>query len=413
MKIYISEELNRALNTAPTGSIVLGTINTEYNVATVTGVTPPSNDVEICRNYSRTVLAVLGDKSGSFPFSVKTGEYTTWKNQQGVTVDIETYTMADFFKRTPFDSEILAHLQSKRVLMIGIGSVGAMMGVGLAKAGVGELSAVDKDILEVHNCMRHVLGTEYTGWPKPVAFAHHLREQVPTAQCRPVFGDVFEGDRSALHRLIEETRPTHILATTDSLHVQYLCQLTAIHYQIPLMTVACDSNAVEGEIFFWEPGQAEQWRPGRPKRGCYGCMRDPNTLTIERSAHFDYSNDDPGSYGGEPALGTFINRINNIAAIFMTAWLLRDAPTRGKLASILDKPYDGQGLQYVRLGGPYPFEAEGQVTAKNSWGVEWYRVLKREECPFCGKEADVKAALFPEVISDDEQPDSLDGFEPA
>lgn len=287
------------------------------------------------------------------------------------------------------------------------------MGVELAKAGVGELIAVDKDVLEIHNSMRHVLGTEYTGWPKPVAFAHYLSEQVPTVQCTPVFADIFEGDRTALARLVEETQPTHILATTDSLHVQYLCQLTAIHYQIPMMAVACDSNAIEGEIFFWEPGQAEQWHPGRPERGCYACMRNPNEFTIGRSRHFDYSNDDPGSYGGEPALGTFINRVNNVAAIFMTAWLLRDAPACGKLASILDTPYDSHGLQYIRLGGPYPFEAEGQVTAKNPWGVEWYRVLKREECPFCGENSDVETALFPEAVSDDAPIDSLDGFMPA
>lgn len=369
--------------------------------------------IEARGNYSRTVLAVLGDKLGSFPFSVETEEYATWKNQQGVPVDIETYTTADFFKRTPFDPEVLAHLQDKTVLMFGEGSVGAMMGTELAKAGVGKLIAADKDVLEIHNSMRHVLGTEYTGWPKAVAFAHYLSEQVPTVQCTPVFADVFAGDRAALHRLIEEHRPTHILATTDSLHVQYLCQLTALHYQIPMMAVACDSNAVEGEIFFWEPGQAAEWREGRPKRGCYACMRDPDELTIERSSHFDYSNDDPDSYGGEPALGTFINRINNIAAIFMTAWLLRDAPKHGKLASILDVPYDGRGLQYVRLGGPYPFEAEGQLTAKEPWGVGWYRVLKREECPFCGKQADVKASLFPEPVANNAPVDSLDGFTPA
>jgi len=388
---------------------VLGTISPEFEVATVSDVAGPGSAAD----RARTVLAVIGTDLTDLPFCIEQNGELTWRDQDGRPVDIQRHSTADFFKRTPFNPKVLDHLQSKTVLMIGLGSVGAMMGVELAKTGVGKLIAVDKDVLEIHNSMRHVLGSEYIGWPKPAAFAHYLREQVPSAECKSVFGDVFAGDRSALHRLIEETRPTHILATTDSLHAQYLSQLTALHYQIPMMAVACDSNAVEGEIFFWEPGQAEQWQPGRPKRGCYACMRDPDELTIERSGHFDYSNDDPDSYGGEPALGTFINRINNITSIFMTAWLLRDVPKRGKLASILDKPYDGRGLQYVRLGGPYPFKAENQVTAKNPWGVEWYRVLKRDECPFCGKNADVESALFPEEVSDDDQIDSLAGFEPA
>ena len=161
----------------------------------------------------------------------------------------------------------------------------------------------------------------------------------------------------------------------------------------------------------WEPGQARAWKAGRPERGCYACMRDPDSITITRSSSFDYSSDDPDSYGGEPALGTFVNRVNNIATIIMTAWMLRDCPVRTKLAGILDEHYEGKGLQYIRLGGPYPFEAEGQVTAKNPWAVEWYRVLKRDGCPFCGDLKDNEGVLFPESIEEGTGSDNWDDFE--
>jgi len=414
MKIFIPKNIEEAIPSAPDGSVIQGTISSEHGVATVTdillhtpGVSEPS-----ALDATRQTLTVLGQTEKSCPFRIDRKGSVKWTDQSGAVVTVESYETDQFFKRTPFDPAILDHLREKRVLIIGTGSVGAPMALELAKAGVGEIIAVDKDILEIHNCMRHVLGRSYVGWPKPVALAHYLKEQAPVSKCTPVYGDIFQGDREPLRRLIEEKRPTHILAATDSLHIQYLCQLTALHYQIPLMAVWCDNNAVEGEIFMWEPGQAGGWHPGRPERGCYACMRDPEKISVTRSAGFDYSSDDPDSYGGEPALGTFINRINNIASIFMTAWMLRDCPVQGKLSAILDEPYDGKGLQYIRLGGPYPFEAQGQVTAKTPWAVEWYRVLKRQECTFCGKSAEeIGKTLFPEEVTDATTEDCWDDFE--
>lgn len=404
MKILISNTMNEKLSAAPDGTKVYGTISQEFGVASVTGIDSSGQN----GNSSRTVLAVLGGGSHETPFTVVNETGPAWAHCNGETLTVETYNESDFYRRTPFDSQIIEHLQGMKILIVGLGSVGAPMGLELAKSGVGSIIAVDKDILEIHNCMRHVLGTEYIGWPKPEAFRRYLEEQVPGIECIPVFGDIFEGNREALRRLIEEEKPTHMLAVTDSLHIQYLCQMAAIQYSLPMMAVACDSNAVEGEIFLWEPGQASTWMPGRPQRGCYACMRDPDAVTIERSSHFDYSSDDPDSYGGEPALGTFINRINNIATIFMTAWLLKDSPVKGMLVGILDEYYEGKGLQYIRLGGPYPFSAEDRIAAKEPWGVEWYRVLKREECPFCRETVDLDGLLFPD--EDSHGSDELDDF---
>ena len=405
MKLYISDVIQEQLERLPAGTKLLGTYSIQFGVASVTDIHRPD---ESGHYGTRKVLATIGDES-SEPFGwVSPGG---WTFEDGSPVDVEVYHSGDFFKRTPFNPEIMAHLRKERVLIIGTGSVGAPMGLELARSGIGTIIAVDKDILEIHNCMRHVLGTAYIGWPKPVAFKHYLEEHVPTCDCIPVFENIFKGDRSRLRDVIEETRPTRILAVTDSLSIQYLCQLTALHYGIPLMAVWCDNNAVEGEIYFWEPGQASAWKPGRPQRGCYACMRDPDQITITRSEHFDYSSDDPDSYGGEPALGTFINRVNNIATIYMTAWMLRDCPVKTKLAGILDQHYEGKGLQYIRLGGPYPFEAEGQITANAPWAVEWYRVRKRDECPFCGDMRNVEEKLFRSYAEETRQADNWNNFE--
>ena len=419
MKNFVPSDIQEALCTAAEGTRVRGTLSFEHGLATATAVGIDSGYwhgsagdhlSDAAKEATRPVIAVVGNPDVTIPLWVARGKGKppTWYQHSGSPVETVVFETKQFFKRTPFDPQLLTHLQQEKLLIVGMGSVGASMGLELARTGIGGLVAVDKDILEIHNGMRHVLGTAFVGWPKATAFAHFLKEQAPACSCIAVDDDLFKGHRVRLHALMEETRPTRILAVTDSLRIQYLCQRLALHYQIPLMAVWCDNNAVEGEIFLWEPGQAQAWQPGRPERGCYACLRDPDQATVSRSSHFDYSSDDPDSYGGEPALGSFINRINTIATIFMTAWMLQDCPVSSKVADILETFYQGKGLQYIRLGGPYPFQVEGQLTAKAPWAVEWYRVRKNPVCSHCRDLAENTRVLFPEPTA---VGDSLMGFE--
>lgn len=406
MDMYIPSQILQALPSAPSGTRICGTFSPNFGCATVTGMlTPGLVDVE----QHRTILAVIDSRS-DLPFAVhrRHGD-VTFTTKAGEPVSVRGFSEADYFKRTPFDPQIRDHLKKEKVLIIGLGSVGAPTGLELSKAGVGGLVGVDKDRLEMHNAMRHVLGSAYIGWPKAVAFEHFLSEHAPDTQCVAVYDDVFGGSRTKLRELIEKHRPTRILAVTDSLRVQYILQMTAIFHGIPIMAVWCDNNAVEGEIFLWEPGQAKAWIPGRPPRGCYGCLRPPDRATIGRSSHFDYSSDDPDTYGGEPALGTFINRINDIATIVMLAWMVKSAPTPTRLATLMDEYYEGKGLQYIRLGGPYKMQESVTITADHPWQVKWLRVRKAEQCPYCGPQAQLEELLYPvngdisaESIGDDD-----------
>lgn len=265
------------------------------------------------------------------------------------------------------------------------------MSLELAKNGVGRLILADMDDLEIHNSMRHVLGAGFVGIQKTTALKNLIEEHVPMCKCVSVPRDMFAGDREELRKVMDEYRPTRILAVTDAYHVQNLCQLTAVHYSIPFMAVSCGTNAVEGEVFLWEPGQARGWREGRSRRGCYFCAHG---LSVggHRSSAFDYSSDAPGTYGGEPALGAFISRINATATTIMLSWMLKDYDS--KLSKMMAEKYDGLGLQYIRIGGPYLQPEEGYVTSKSPWVVEWMRTNRIAECPICGDGVDTGKILF-------------------
>jgi molybdopterin-synthase adenylyltransferase len=70
-------------------------------------------------------------------------------------------------------------LESKRVLLLGCGSVGGHLAFALARAGIGALTLVDHDIFTAENTYRHVLGKPYWGKLKALAMKQALTVQLP------------------------------------------------------------------------------------------------------------------------------------------------------------------------------------------------------------------------------------------
>jgi len=70
-------------------------------------------------------------------------------------------------------------MHSKKVAIIGCGSLGADVAYILAKSGVGNLVLIDGDTLEWENVGRHLLGGREVGLRKDVALRNYLIEQLP------------------------------------------------------------------------------------------------------------------------------------------------------------------------------------------------------------------------------------------
>lgn len=94
-------------------------------------------------------------------------------------------------------------MASKKVAIIGCGSVGGHVASALARAGVGELLLVDPERLEVANLFRHVLGRLHVGAYKAAALAIVLGLDVPYLTVRPDLRraqDLLRGDPTLLGR---------------------------------------------------------------------------------------------------------------------------------------------------------------------------------------------------------------------
>ena len=67
-----------------------------------------------------------------------------------------------------------ADLNALSVAVIGVGAVGSFVADMLVRAGVGRLTLVDDDLVTPGNLVRHLVGPEAVGLPKPTAVKNHL-----------------------------------------------------------------------------------------------------------------------------------------------------------------------------------------------------------------------------------------------
>lgn len=156
-----------------------------------------------------------------------------------------------------FDFEGQEALKQARVLVIGCGGLGCAAAQYLALAGVGHLTLVDYDKVELSNLQRQVLHTdERIGQSKVDSAATALRALNPhltiTTHCQ-----------GADEALLDALLPTHqlILDCSDNLSTRNLLNRRARAHKVPLVSGA--AIRFEGQVCSF------QWRQGEP---CYECL---------------------------------------------------------------------------------------------------------------------------------------------
>ena len=90
-------------------------------------------------------------------------------------------------------------LRSKRVAIVGLGATGSVQAAWLARAGVGHLTLIDRDQVELSNLQRQILYSEGDlGRLKAEAAADRLREANPEPMYVPVVADLTSGNAREL-----------------------------------------------------------------------------------------------------------------------------------------------------------------------------------------------------------------------
>lgn len=137
-----------------------------------------------------------------------------------------------------------ARLTRAHVLVLGLGGVGSYVVECLARAGIGELTVVDSDVISLSNLNRQLLALSSTvGLPKAQAAAARIQEINPSAVVHPI-----QGTYDAQHRNLcfpDGRRYDYIVDAIDLVSCKIDLALTARRLEIPLIMALGTGNKLD------------------------------------------------------------------------------------------------------------------------------------------------------------------------
>jgi molybdopterin-synthase adenylyltransferase len=159
---------------------------------------------------------------------------------------------------SPIGPEGQTRLRAARVLVAGCGGLGSNSANVLARAGVGFLRVVDRDLIELSNLERQLLFEECDvrdGAPKAIAAARHLTAINSEVQVEPVVADIGTDNIFDLLQDIDL-----VLDGFDNLEARYLLNDACTKKNVPWIYASCVSATVMAGLIV----------PG--KTACFRCM---------------------------------------------------------------------------------------------------------------------------------------------
>ena len=184
-----------------------------------------------------------------------------------------------------FDFEGQEALKQAKVLVIGAGGLGCAASQYLAVAGVGQLTLVDFDKVELSNLQRQVLHTdERIGHYKVDSAAQSLRALNPWL-------NVETHAAVADEALLDTQLPRHqlVLDCTDNLAIRNLLNQKARQHRVPLVSGA--AIRLEGQLCSFT------WQEDEPCYACLSALFGEQALTCVEAG----GTRPRGGSGGQPA----------------------------------------------------------------------------------------------------------------
>jgi molybdopterin-synthase adenylyltransferase len=136
-----------------------------------------------------------------------------------------------------------ATLRGRSIAIVGLGALGSVMASWLARAGVGSLTLIDRDIVELSNLQRQLLFNEIDiGRPKAQVAARRLLEANSKISVEPLVQDVTSGN--ARHLLAGFDL---IMDGTDNFEARFLINDVSIASGTPWIY----AGAIGGEGMVW------------------------------------------------------------------------------------------------------------------------------------------------------------------
>lgn len=196
-------------------------------------------------------------------------------------------------------------MAQKRVVILGCGSVGSLVAMELARAGVSYFLLCDADIVEYHNVCRHQCGITDVGDLKVNALSRKLQNINPNIKIVRFEGIVQNLPKSTLDEFCVANQ-TIFVGCADNRDADIYANRISIYYAAAFLSIGFWERAYAGEIFYHIPGK------GMP---CYECAlgNGGNISARAQANHHVYSNqENTEGLKFEPGISVDINFITTI-----------------------------------------------------------------------------------------------------
>lgn len=149
-------------------------------------------------------------------------------------------------------------LLAAHALIIGAGGLGSPAALYLASAGIGTITLVDNDTVDLTNLQRQIMHTtERVGQPKTQSGKLALQQINPETK---VIALSERADEARLHELVRGA--TVVLDCSDNFTTRHAVNRACVKHKVPLVSGAA--------IRF--DGQISVFDPRRPDSPCYACL---------------------------------------------------------------------------------------------------------------------------------------------
>jgi molybdopterin/thiamine biosynthesis adenylyltransferase len=190
------------------------------------------------------------------------------------TFDPDRYSRQTRF--TPLGGEGQSRLVAARVAVVGCGALGGVSALALARAGVGHLRLIDRDVPERSNLPRQVLFEEAdieAGLPKAVVAAKHLARINSATSYEPIVADLTADRAATLLRDVDL-----IVDGTDNFETRFLVNEVCCREGIPW--IHGGAIGAEGRVLAVVPGRTACLRCLVPEPPAPGSLPTCDTAGI-------------------------------------------------------------------------------------------------------------------------------------
>jgi molybdopterin/thiamine biosynthesis adenylyltransferase len=158
-------------------------------------------------------------------------------------------------------------LIDSHALILGAGGLGSPVALYLAASGVGRITLIDDDVVDLTNLQRQIAHTtERVGQPKVESARDAMRSLNPRVQVQPL---QIRADETALLRLVAEADV--VIDGCDNFATRHAVNRACVHHAVPLVSGAV--IRLDGQLTTYDTRDAAS--------PCYACLFPPDQAPEE------------------------------------------------------------------------------------------------------------------------------------